>query len=170
MKWLLCRDSKLSQHRRHILQKVKQPFIIIEVIALQIIVSHLPILVNWYSFQTPTLFQSLNSFSASWPFTWMCCLKNYRHQSELKATCSGYFVIVCMMHMVKRNVCYLLQHTKDKSPPYLVFVIITGSLQLSVNLCFIKEDLNPSASFWHLNLCNRTSRGKQSRLSISRQC
>lgn len=43
MKWLICRDIKLSQHQWNILQKVKQLFIIIEVIALQIVVSHLPI-------------------------------------------------------------------------------------------------------------------------------
>jgi len=41
MKWLLCRDSKLSQHRVTILQKVKQPFIITGVIALQAVVARL---------------------------------------------------------------------------------------------------------------------------------
>lgn len=110
MKWLLCRDSKLSQHRWNILQKMKQPFIIIEVIALQIIVSHLPLLVNWYSFQTPTLFQSLNSFSAAWPF--MCCLKNYRHQSKWKATCSGYCYSLYDTHSKDTgSICVLLTAT-----------------------------------------------------------
>lgn len=148
MKWLICRDIKLSQHQWNILQKVKQLFIVIEVIALQIIVSHLPIWVNWYSFQTPTLFQSLNSFSLSWLFMLMHCMKN-------SVRARVWDPLLYSMTISQACECYMYVTNKEwKSTLLHICHHNNFSMKESVkyfNLWFIKQDLQDlSEGSWQL--------------------